>query len=70
MTSALGVIAQPEAEVEAQLDQVGNMTGFGVGFGGHRSQFGLDNAKGGGLLLFDRKVLDAIYFKLTGEASV
>ena len=34
MTSALGVLAQLESEVEYHLDQVGNVAGFGVGGSG------------------------------------
>ena len=70
MTSALVVFAQPEAEVEAQLDQVGDMKGFGVGGDVHRGHNGLDNSKGYSLLFFDRRVLGAIGFKLVGEAYV
>ena len=70
VTSALGVFTQPEAEVEAQLDQVGYITFFGGGGGGRCGHDGMDNTEGGSILSFDRKVLDAIGFKLTGEASV
>ena len=37
VTGALGVFIQPEAEGEAQLDQVRFMSGFGVGGGGRRA---------------------------------
>ena len=37
VTSALGVFTLPEAEV-SQLEQVGDMTGFGVGGGGSCGQ--------------------------------
>ena len=41
---------------------------FGVEGGGCCSHDGLDFAKGGGLFLFDRRVLDNIGIKLTGGA--
>ena len=43
---ALGVFVQPEVDVESQLDQVGDMSGFGVGGGGHCGQNGVDNDEG------------------------
>ena len=46
------------------------MSGFGVGGGGCCCHDGVDNAEGDGLFSFERMVLDAIGFKLTGEASV
>ena len=70
VTGALGVFARSEAEVESQLYQVGNMTGFGVGVDGCCVHDRLDNTKGGGLFLFGRRVLDAVGFKLKSEASV
>ena len=70
VTGALGVFAWPEADVEYQLDQVGYMSGFGVGFGDRCSHDGVDNSEGDGLFLFDRRVLDAIGFNPTDEASV
>ena len=70
VTGALGEFARPEAEVEAQLDQVGDMSGFRVGGGGCCSHDGVDNAKGGSLFLFYQRILDAVGFKLTGEASL
>ena len=69
VAGALGVFTRSEAEVDAQLDQVGNLTGFGVGGDGRCGYGGVDNAKGGGLFLFDRRVLDAVGFKLPGERS-
>ena len=44
---SLGVHARPEAEVEAKLYQVGDVTVFFVGDGGHGGHNGLDNARGG-----------------------
>ena len=70
MTGALGVITQPESELEARLDQVGDVSGFGFGGGGFRNHNGLDDSKGGGFLSLDKWFLDAIGFKLTAEAPV
>ena len=70
MAGALGVFTQPEAEVEAQCDQVGDLTGFGVVGCGHCSHDGVENAKGGGLFLFDSRVIYTVVFKLVGELSV
>ena len=56
--------------MESQLDQVGNMSGFGVGGGCRHGHNVLDNAKGSGPFLFYQRVLDAVGFKLMGEAFV
>ena len=58
------------AEVEAQLEQVGNIAVLGVGGVFRHGHDGLGNAEGGGLFLFERRVLDAVGFKMTGEAYV
>ena len=65
----IGVLAQPEGKVEAQLYQVGDVTSFGVGGGGRHGHNGLNDAKGGSLLSFDRKVFYTVGFKLMVEAS-
>ena len=70
VTGALGVLVRPEAEVVAQLDQIGDVTGFGVGDGGCRGQYQLDDAKGDSLLSLERWVLNAVGFNLTCEASI
>ena len=70
VTCALGVLARPEIEVEAQLDQTGNMAGFGVRGCGRCGHDGLDDAEGGGLISLDRRVLNTVGFKLTGKASI
>ena len=49
MAGALGVLAGPEAEVEAQLDQVSNPLGFGVGGDGRCGHDRVDNSEGCGL---------------------
>ena len=43
---ALGLITRHEEEVEEKLDQVGDMTGFGVSGGCRHGHNGLDNSKG------------------------
>ena len=47
MTGTLGVFTRPESEVEAQLEHIGYMWGFGIGGGGRSGHDGVDNAKGG-----------------------
>ena len=46
------------------------MTGLGVGGDGRCGRYGVDNDEGGGLFFFDQRVLDAVGFKLAGDASV
>ena len=45
------------------------MMGFVVGGDGCYGHDRVDNSEGGGLFLFDWRVLDAVCFKLAGEAS-
>ena len=70
MTGALGVFARLEAEVEAQGDQVGYLTGFGIGGEGCCGGDGVDNADWDGLFSFDQRFLQAVDFELPGETSV
>ena len=49
MTGTLGVLSQPEAEAESQLDQVGKVTGFGIGDGGRHGHNRLDDDEGAAL---------------------
>ena len=44
LTGALGVFKRPEEEVEAQLDQVGNISDFGVGGSGRCGHNKVDNS--------------------------
>ena len=67
---AFGVFAEPEAEVEYQLDQVGNVPGLWVGGGGSCSHDGMDNAQGGGFFPLDWRIFNPISFELVGEAPV
>ena len=70
MSVVLGVISGPEADIEAQLDQVGDVMGIWFrGFYG-RVHDDVDDSKRGGLLLFDKFYLNAVVFKLNGEAPV
>ena len=70
MSCVLGVLSQPETEVEANLDQVGDIAGFGFSGGCRCSRIGLDDAKGGGLLFLYRFFLNAVFFKLMGQTHV
>ena len=70
MTGALGVFTLPEAKGESQCDQVNDLTVFGVECDCRCGHDGVDNAKGRGLLLFDRRVLNAVGFKLTVDMSI
>ena len=53
MDRALGVFAGPEAEVEVQLDQVGNLVGLEVEVGGCRGHNGENDSQGDGFLPLD-----------------
>ena len=57
---ALGLFLGIEAEVEAQLDQVGDLSGLWVGVGGSRIHDGLDNTKGSVSFMLDRNIIDPI----------
>ena len=48
------ILTQPEAEVETQLDQVGDVAGYGVGGQVSYGHNGLYNADWDGLLTLDR----------------
>ena len=70
ISSILGVLSVPDAEVEAQLDQYINVAGLWIG--GFYGCFhdGMNDAKRGVLLLFYWWSLDSIDFKLMGEVLV
>ena len=70
MVCGLNVFVGPEAEVEAQLDQIANVSGIWVGVGVSRGQDGLDDDQGGGFYTLGGRILDPIISELTGEAPV
>ena len=70
VAGALGVFVRSEAEVEAQGDQVGDLTVFGVGGEGCYGNDGVDDAEWDSLFSFDQRVLQAVDFELPGETSV
>ena len=70
MPSVLGVLTGPDAKLEYQLYQVDEMSGLWVGIWGGCWQYGMDDAKGGGLLFLDGWILDTIGFNLPGKASI
>ena len=67
---ALGVFAGPEAEVEAQLDKVGNVVGLGdvsVGSYGHN---GVNDSQGDRFFQLGWGILDPVGFELPGGALI
>ena len=54
MSRAIVVLTVSAAELESQLDLVGNVAGFEVGGGGSCDHNGLDDSKGGGIITLDR----------------
>ena len=70
LARVLGVFAVPDAEVEAQLDQVGDVPGLWVGGGGSRRQDGLEDNQVGEFFLLDWRIFNTIHFELAGEAPV
>ena len=66
----LGVFAGPEAEVEAQLDQVGDVVGLGVRSLGSCGHNGVNDSQEDGFFPLDWGVLDPVGFELPGEALV
>ena len=67
---ALDVITGPEAEVEAQLDYVDNVAGFGVGGRSSHGHYEMGDPKGEKLITIDGGILDNVSFEVTGEALV
>ena len=67
---ALGVFAGPEAEVEAQLDKVGNVVGLGdvgVGSYGHN---GVNDSQGDRFFLPEWEILNPVGIELLDEVLV
>ena len=60
VASALRVFKGPEAEVEANGDQVGDVVGSGVGGGSCLSKDGVPDSQGGCLFLLDGGVFKPI----------
>ena len=67
---SLGLFAGPEAKVEAQLGQVGDVPGPWVGGGGSRGHNGLEDAQGGGVFPLDWGFFNPISFELSVEVIV
>ena len=67
---ALGVFTGPEAEVEAGLDQVGDVAGLWVESKGSRSHDEIESAKGSGFFPLDWEIFNPIHFELPGKAPV
>ena len=66
----LGVFAGPEAEVEAQLEQVGSVVFLGVVGVGSCGRNGVNSFQGGIFFLLDWGMLDPVGFDMPGEALV
>ena len=65
-----GVFKFPEAELEAQLDQVGDVSGLWVGSGGSLIHYGLYDSKGGRFFLIDWGIFNPVRFEFPGELPV
>ena len=70
MALTLGVFIGTEAEVEAQLDQVGNVAGLLVRGGGCLGHDEMNDAKEDGFFPLDWGIFNPISFKFPGEAPV
>ena len=68
MACAYGVFVGPEAEVESQLDQVGDVVSLGVGGVGSCGHNGVNDSQGVGFYPIDSGILDPVGFELPGEA--
>ena len=65
VVGALRVFAGPQAEVEDNGDQVGDVVDFGAGGGSCLSDNGLHDSKGGGLFSSDRGIFEAVGLELS-----
>ena len=70
VAGALRVFTGPEAEVEANGDQVGNVVGYAVGGGSCLGDDGVHHSQGDGLFLLDRGIFEPICLELPCEALV
>ena len=70
MANALGLVSGPQAEVETQDDQVGDVSVFNIGGLSHCGHDGVVDTQRDGIFLFNRGIFDIIYFDLPGELLV
>ena len=70
VAGALRVFTIPEAEVEANGDQVGDVVGSGVGGGSCRGDDGVHNSQGGGLFSSDKGIFEPVGLELPCDALV
>ena len=70
MAGALGVLTGPQAEVETQDNQVGNVSGFLIGGVSCCGHDGVDDTQRNGLFSFNRGDFDSICFELLGKPLV
>ena len=70
MAGALYVFTGPEAEVEANGYQVGNVVGSGVRVGSCHGNDGVHNLQGGGLFLSDGGIFEPVGLEFPREALV
>ena len=70
VVGALCIFAGPEAEIEANGEQVGDMVVFGVGGASCRGDDGVQNSQGGGLFPSDGVILKPVGLELSREALV
>ena len=70
MNSTFRVFAGPEAEVEANGDQVGDVVGSGVGGGSCHGDNGLHDSQGDGLLSSDGGIFEPVGLELPRDALV
>ena len=70
VASSLCVFAGPEAELEANGDQVGDVVVSRVGGSGFCGDEGVHDSQGGGLFLLDGGILDPVGLELPCDALV
>ena len=70
MAIELCVFAEPEAEVEANCDQVDNVVDSGIEGGGFCSDDEVNDYQGGRLFLMDGEILEPVGLKLPHESLV
>ena len=70
MAGALRIFSGPEAEVEANGEQVGDVVGYGVGGGSCLVDDGVHDSQGGGRVLSDGGIFEPVGLELPREALV